>query len=155
MGQPLHSCWWSWSPGLNLGSAYDEPDDSSSGDGDDESEAQIAVHALPISCVLAVVQAWAVKHVIDLCPTPLPFGAELIEQGVTYFALCHSQFQLDWHMAALRASRKSKILTPGTKLFDKRSAVTPAAAPGAADPAHPEEVSVQEGGEEEEEEEKE
>ena len=64
---------------------------------DKPSTVPIAPHALPVSCVMDIMIAHGVKHVIDLFPTPMGLAFQVIANGGSYVALCASpdmQFRL-------------------------------------------------------------
>ena len=81
-----------------VGGADDEdPDDEEVPDDDDEEvpddvdkDPPVAWHCLPTSIVLALITASNIKHVIDLCPTPLNLAYRILASGGTYVALCAS-----------------------------------------------------------------
>ena len=127
------------------GGKADESDDE---DPEDECDAEpvaaeqstsdsvpLTYHALPVVVFTDLVEAFGVKHVIDLTPTALPLQVALLARGCSYFGLCGSEFQRDWIQEKLRADVVKAIRDPSSTLFDKR--LTPAEGGGGPSPAPP------------------
>ena len=60
---------------------------------DDKNKRQttlLAPHCLPVSVVTDIFTSYGVKHVIDMCPTPLPLAYKSVSMGGSYVALCSS-----------------------------------------------------------------
>ena len=57
---------------------------------DVDKDPPVAWHCLPTCVVLALMKAFNIKHVIDLCPTPLNLAYRVLASGGTYVALCAS-----------------------------------------------------------------
>ena len=84
------------------GPCNDSDDDNDKSDEDEDEEDDhteesdkrpINYHCLPTSLIIDFVKAYDCKHVIDFSPSPMHLGIELMKIGVTYFALCGTEFQ--------------------------------------------------------------
>ena len=50
----------------------------------------VAPHCLPVNVVTDIFTSFGFKHVIDMCPTPLPLAYKIVSMGGSYVALCSS-----------------------------------------------------------------
>ena len=111
----------------------DDIDDTAVVD-DDEDSVPISWHALPITVVTDLCAGFNIKHVIDLCPTPMNLGYELISRGISYFAVCSTAKQTEFLRSQCHKSVMEALVTPGTNLSDPRffgaAAATTSQTPG-------------------------
>ena len=104
-------------------------DDDDDGDDDDNVDTQeapasdppIAPHCLPLVLMTEYCKAYNVKHVIDLSPTPLDLGFEIVRNGGSYVAVCASTQQIEYLRNILFQKLKLAILDDSeVLLYDPR-----------------------------------
>jgi hypothetical protein len=104
-------------------------DDDDDGDDDDNVDTQeapasdppIAPHCLPLVLMTEYCKAFNVKHVIDLSPTPLDLGFEIVRNGGSYVAVCASTQQIEYLKKNLFQKLKHAILDDSESLlYDPR-----------------------------------
>ena len=111
------------------GKADKDDDIDSESDDDDDADAEpkqasdlvpISYHVLPAQVVLDFCQAYNVKHVLDITPSPMELAPKLIERGISYLGVCGTEFQKSYLQKQMRNSISKGLVDPNNRLFDAR-----------------------------------
>ena len=109
--------------------ADDDDDDDVADAEDEEVEEQdptsvtLMHHLLPITVITDLMTAYNVRHVIDLCPTPLPLILAVVEKGCCYFGLCATEFQREYPTTQLKNVIIAALSDPKSPLSENRFSV--------------------------------